>query len=75
MMQTSLYTAETTGAYKVASVPEIGLLKNLGIREGTRVSITQRYAFGGPLLLNIEDSFFVAVGKDVATQITVGRIS
>jgi len=71
----NLYAAEKNVPYCVASVPEIGLLKNLGVRIGTKVSINQRYALGGPVLLNIEDSFFVALGKDIATQIAVGKLS
>ncbi|MCL2224492.1 MAG: ferrous iron transport protein A [Defluviitaleaceae bacterium] len=70
----SLYSADKNNVYQVMSVPEIGLLKNLGVREGTKVAIQQKYALGGPVLLNIEDSFLVAIGKDIATKITVGKM-
>jgi Fe2+ transport system protein FeoA len=71
----NLYSANKKNTYLVTYVPEIGLLKNLGIRVGTKIAVRQRYAFGGPILLNIEDSFFVAIGKDIATQIRVGALS
>ncbi|MCL1882886.1 MAG: ferrous iron transport protein A [Defluviitaleaceae bacterium] len=70
----SLYMAAKNDIYKVSSVPNIGLLNNLGIRVGTKIAVQQKYAFGGPVLLNVEDSFFVAIGKDIATQITVGDL-
>jgi Fe2+ transport system protein FeoA len=69
-----LYSADKNNVYQVMSVPEIGLLKNLGVRAGTKVAIQQKYALGGPVLLNIEDSFLVAIGKDIATKITVGKM-
>jgi len=67
----SLYKAKMNTVFQVESVPDVGLLQNLGLRKGTKISIEHRYAFGGPVLLNIEDTFSVAVGKDIATQITV----
>jgi len=70
----NLYTAKKNVTFQVASVPGVGLLENLGIRIGTKVLIQHRYAFGGPVLLDIEDSFSVALGKDIATQITVGEV-
>jgi len=70
----SLYKAQKNTAFHVTSIPDVCLLQNLGLRKGTKVSVEHRYALGGPVLLNIEDSFCVAIGKDIATQITVGRM-
>jgi len=69
-----LYKANKNMFFQVTSVPDIGLLQNLGVRVGTKVKVQHRYALGGPVLLNIDDSFSVALGKDIATQITVGRL-
>ncbi|MCL2002947.1 MAG: ferrous iron transport protein A [Oscillospiraceae bacterium] len=67
----SLYEAVGKGALRVASVPDIKLLENLGFRVGTRIAVQTRYRLGGPVLLRVEDSYTVAVGKDVARQIGV----
>ncbi|MCL2438469.1 MAG: ferrous iron transport protein A [Coriobacteriia bacterium] len=70
-MTQDLYKVPVRREYTVVSVPEIGLLQGLGIRSGTRVALQDRYAFGGPALLSIEDTYTVALGKDVASQIAV----
>ncbi|MCL2201849.1 MAG: ferrous iron transport protein A [Oscillospiraceae bacterium] len=67
----NLYSAEKNNVFTVVSVPNIGLLENLGIRLGTTISLQNRYAFGGPVVLRVEDAYSVALGKDVASQITV----
>jgi Fe2+ transport system protein FeoA len=67
----SLYSAEKNNCYRVTAVPDVGLLKNLGLGVGTQVVVSQRYSWGGPVLLNVNDAFFVAVGKDIATEILV----
>jgi len=72
---TNLYEAKVNSSLQVASVPNIGLLKNLGVRCGTNVTVQNRYSLGGPVLLRVEDTYSVAIGKDVATQIAVKEIS
>ncbi|MCL2575319.1 MAG: ferrous iron transport protein A [Defluviitaleaceae bacterium] len=71
----SLYTAKKQGVFEVASLPGISLLENLGLRVGTRVTVKGRYAFGGPVLLRVENAFLVAIGKDIATQIAVKEVA
>jgi Fe2+ transport system protein FeoA len=71
----NLYEAKTNKPLQVISVPNINLLKNLGLRIGTKIAIKNRYAFGGPVLLRVEDTFAVAVGKDIATQISVKEVT
>jgi len=69
----NLYKARKGGVYKILSVPDNKLLQNMGIRVGVNVLIKNRYTFGGPVLLCVENSFNVAIGKDIAAQILVGR--
>ncbi|MCL2376543.1 MAG: ferrous iron transport protein A [Defluviitaleaceae bacterium] len=70
----NLYEAKKNGVFQVTSVPDIGLLENLGLRNGTKVVVESRYALGGPVLLRIENTFAVAIGKDIATQIAVKEV-
>lgn len=71
----NLYDAKKGMVFQIASVPGVGLLENIGLRIGARVSIESRYAFGGPVLLRVENAFAVALGKDIATQISVMEVS
>lgn len=68
---TNLYEAKKNINLHVASIPNVGLLQNIGLRTGTKVAVKTRYAFGGPVLLRVENSFTIAIGKDIATQISV----
>jgi Fe2+ transport system protein FeoA len=73
-MRVCLYEAKKRSEVLIVSVPEsktFELLNSLGVRVGTRVKIQNRYAFGGAVLLRVEDTYSVALGKDVAKQITV----
>ena len=72
---TTLYEASHKGPYFVNLVPDIKLLENLGLRVGTKIEIQNRYAFGGPVLLRVEDAFSIAIGKDIAKHISVTEIS
>ena len=38
---------------------------------GTEVTVKNRYALGGPVLLRVEGAYDLALGKDIARQITV----
>ena len=71
----SLYQAKKNGVFQVASTPNISLLENLGINIGTKLTLQSRYALGGPVLLRVENSFTVAIGKDIATQIGVLEVT
>jgi len=75
VLMTNLYEARAKCDFQVASVPDIGLLEGLGLREGTQVTIQSRYAFGGPVLLRVEDTYSVALGKDVAKRIAVRELA
>jgi len=74
-VRTNLYEAQKNKRLHVVSVPNIGLLKNLGLRNGTEITIKNRYALGGPVLLRVEGTYSIAIGKDIATQIAVQEVS
>ena len=70
----SLYKAHKNSILKITSVPKVELLQGLGLGVGTQVKVQNRYTFGGPVLLLVEESYSVAVGKDIATQIAVMEV-
>jgi len=70
----NLYEAKKNQVFQVVSTPDIGLLENLGLRNGTRVVVESRYALGGPVLLRVENAFAIAIGKDIAIQISVEEV-
>ena len=67
----SLYAAQKNIALRVVAAPDVAQLANLGLRPGTRLAVENRYRLGGPVLLKVEDSFNVAIGKDIAEHIEV----
>jgi len=71
VLSESLYTTKSNEVLTIVSVPSIALLECMGLRVGTQIKIKHKYAFGGPVLLKVEDSFLVAVGKDIAKQVVV----
>jgi len=70
----NLYGAKKKGTFYVKSVPDVGLLKSLGLRAGSEVKLQHRYAFGGPVLLSVGGEYQIAIGKDIAKQIAVGEV-
>ena len=72
---TNLYEAKKHSIFQVASMPNVGLLQGMGLRVGTRVAVQNRYALGGPVLLKVESTYSVAIGKDIATQIAVKEVA
>ena len=71
---TNLYAAKKRISLEIISAPDIALLNGLGIRKGVKIEIQDRYAFGGPVLLKAEDAYCIAVGKDIASRITVEEL-
>ena len=67
----NLYEAKISKPFFVVSAPEITLLENLGIRQGMQICILNRYRFGGPVLLWVDNAYTVALGKDIAMMIFV----
>jgi Fe2+ transport system protein FeoA len=70
----SLYEVDKCRKIAIKSVPDISLLNNLGIHAGTLVTVQNRYAFGGPVVLRVEEAYTVAIGKDVAKQVMVAAV-
>ena len=71
---TNLYEGKGR-TFQVTSVPNIGLLKNMGLRTGANITVQNRYSLGGPVLLRIEGAYSVALGKDIALQIGVKEVA
>ena len=72
-MSSNLYHAKKDLAYRVKSVPSIGLLNSLGIRNDAIIKVKNKYSLGGPVLLQV-DSSEVALGKDIALQIIIQEV-
>jgi len=71
MIITNLYKAKKNTIYQIVSAPDTGGLKSLGLKIGTRIEIRNRYIFGGPVLLKVEDVYYLALGKALAEHIQV----
>jgi Fe2+ transport system protein FeoA len=67
----SLYKSALNREYRITHVPELGILKGLGVRKGTRLQPVHRYFLGGPVLVIVDGAYSVALGKDAALQIQV----
>jgi len=71
----NLYEVKPGGILQITSVPDISLLDSLGLRAGTQITILIRYKLGGPVLLRVEGAYSVALGKDIAQQISVLEVA
>ena len=71
----NLYEVSDKCTFQVVSVPNIALLQNLGLRAGTQATLQNRYKLGGPVLLRVEDTYSIALGKDIAEQIAVREVA
>jgi len=72
---TTLYEVNSNGILQVTSVPDISLLESLGLRTGTQIVILNRYSLGGPVLLRVEGAYSIALGKDIAQQVSVREVT
>ncbi len=70
----SLYHVKKNQSYKITAVPDIALLDSLGMHTDTIITLQNRYALGGPVLLRV-DTCTVALGKDIAQQIMVEEVA
>lgn len=66
----SLYYAKDNRLYVIADVPDLGILRSLGIVKNAIIYKKMTHKFGGPVLLMI-DSSQIAIGKDIAEKIYV----
>lgn len=69
----TLYDVKKSKKCRVKSIPDIPLLESLGISNDTIITVNNKYAFGGPVLLKV-DTATIAVGKDVAEKILVEEV-
>lgn len=58
----------------IQSLPEIGLLHYLGLREGLKVSVITKQPFGGPVVVQIGNRS-IAISKEIAQQINVQEVN
>jgi Fe2+ transport system protein FeoA len=65
-----LYAAPEGGLYRVVRVPDVKILRSLGIFPGAVVLKKKRCKFGGPALIRLATRE-IALGKDVAQAIWV----
>lgn len=70
----TIYTAQKNKNYVIChipnNIPNISLLKNLGIRKDSQIFKKHTYRLGGPVLVSV-DLREIALGKDIAEQIIV----
>ncbi|NLV92181.1 MAG: ferrous iron transport protein A [Firmicutes bacterium] len=69
-----LYDARKNSCCKVVSSPDHPLLDSLGICPDSLVVVKNKYAFGGPVLLQV-DTATIALGKLIAQQILVEEVA
>lgn len=65
-----LYAAPEGRMYRVVRVPDVKILRSLGIFPGAVVLKKKRYRLGGPVLVELA-ARQIALGKDVARSILV----
>ena len=58
----------------IKKLPEIGLSKSMGFREGTVVTSMTRQPFGGPVVVRLGKRN-VALSRDIAKKIEVKYVS
>ncbi|KAB2951807.1 ferrous iron transport protein A [Heliorestis acidaminivorans] len=69
-----LYNIDQKSKYVIEQIPQVGLLKSLGLREGATVTVLSQQPLGGPIVIKI-GSRHIAIAKDLADQITVKETS
>lgn len=65
-----LYSAQAGENYRVLTAPDAPMINTLGIYVGGVLKKKTTYSFGGPVLVDINGRE-VAIGKDIATEISV----
>lgn len=66
----NLYYAKDNRQYIIADVPDLGILKSLGIVKNAAICKKFTHKLGGPVLITVESSQ-IAIGKDIAEKIYV----
>lgn len=69
----SIYHLNKSSRCIIEKMPEIALLKSLGLRTGMTVSIKSRLPFGGPIVVQMGNRS-IAVARDIAKDILVKQV-
>ncbi|MCC5910530.1 MAG: ferrous iron transport protein A [Clostridiaceae bacterium] len=69
----SLYNSKINFKCIIEKLPQINLLKSIGVREGMTVCIKSKQPFGGPVVIEMGKRS-VAIARDVAQQILVREV-
>ncbi|NLJ99429.1 MAG: ferrous iron transport protein A [Tissierellia bacterium] len=70
----SLCKCNRKNKYRVIGLPDLYLLKVLGIREGTLFEVQSRQPLGGPMVVKVGNRS-IAIAKDVAREIIVREVA
>ena len=70
-----LYEIEKKQNCVIQSLPEVGLLHYLGLREGLKVSVMSKQPFGGPVVVQFGNNRSIAISKEIAEQINVAEVN
>ncbi|QGG46630.1 FeoA family protein [Heliorestis convoluta] len=69
-----LYDREQKSLCQIESLPQVSLLKSLGLRQGAVVSVLSKQPLGGPIVIKIGNRH-IAIAKDLADQIEVREMN
>ena len=69
-LEKNIYGADDGREYIVTSIPDLGILKSLGIVKDANVRKKMTHKLSGPVLLMVE-SCEIAIGRDIAENIMV----
>ena len=70
-----LYEIKNKQSCIIQSLPEVGLLHYLGLREGLEISVMTKQPFGGPVVVQMGNNRSIAISKEIAQQISVAEVN
>ncbi|WP_026478885.1 FeoA family protein [Alkaliphilus transvaalensis] len=70
----SIYQLKRKNSCTIEKLPQIGLLKSLGLREGMIVNIMSKQPFGGPIVVQMGKRS-IAIARNIAEQIQVREVN
>jgi ferrous iron transport protein A len=70
----SLYAIKKEQRCIIENLPQMGLLKSLGLREGIHVAIKSRQPMGGPVIVQVGRRC-VAIAQEIAEHIQVREVN
>ena len=69
-----LTNCKKTYNYKIENLPDLHLLRVLGLRKGTDFMVQSKQPLGGPIVVKVGNRS-IAIAKDVAREIVVQEVS